>query len=126
MLSYLFKVDFTDGSSFKQNEADVSEINPKRSSYFDLLQMGKTIRKFSLARWLDSWSLDLETGVFEHNGDRFQLEENPKAGKRKLEFFRQHQHDLNLEGLELDHRITYFFGYRYKTGRRKYLVGVKH
>jgi hypothetical protein len=122
-LKYLFNVEFTDGTTLKQTKQDVSKIDPKRSAFFDVLNSGKEIRSFTLGKLFDRWSVDLKTGVFSHNGYKFQLEENLSPVKRTLEFFRQHQHDMSLEGKETDHRVTYFLGY--SVGKKKYLIGIK-
>lgn len=122
-LKYLFTATFTDGSVIKQTKEDVSKVDPKRSAFYDVLNSKKEIRSFTLRRLFDNWSVDLKTGMFTHNGFKFQLEENLKPGKRTLEFFRQHQHDMNREGHETDHRVTYFIGF--KQGKKRFLVGVK-
>lgn len=122
MLKYLFTVEYTDGSVFKQTKDDLSLLDPKRSAFYDVLHSKKDIHKFSIGRLFDKWTVDLKTGIFTHNGYKLQLEENP-TGRRTLEFFRQHQHDMSREGQETDHRITYFIGY--KVGKEKYLIGIK-
>lgn len=122
MLKYLFIVEYTDGSVFKQTREDVSLTDPKRSAFYDVLNSKKIVRKFSLVKLFDKWTVDLKTGEFSHNGYKIQLEENP-TGKRTLEFFRQHQHDMDKAGKETDHRVTYFLGY--KSGKRKYVIGIK-
>jgi len=120
-LKYLFKATFSDGTVIKQTSKDVSKIDPKRSAFYDVLNCDKTLEKFELTGFLDKWSVNLKTGEFTHNNKKFVLEENYK-GKRKLEFFRQHQHDFNGVG-ETDHRIIYFLGYSVK--KEKYLIGIK-
>lgn len=122
-LKYLFTVEFTDRTSFKQEKDDVSKLDPKRSAFYDIENNGKKIKKFTLGKLFDKWSVDLITGEFTHNGYKFQLEENPTSGKKKaLVFFRQHQHDT-VNGQETDHRVIYFIGY--KTEKKQFLVGVK-
>lgn len=122
-LKYLFRVEFVDGSVVKQNKEDVSATDPKRSAFFDVLESGKEIKRFALQRFLETWAVDLTTGVFEHNGSLFQLEENPSQEKKELVFFRQHQHDMVTGVGETAHRIIYFLGYR--VGEVQHVVGIK-
>lgn len=134
MLKYLFTVEYTDGSVFKQDKKDISTLDSTRSAFYDVLQSSKEIRKFTLHRFLDSWSIDLKTGVFVHNGYEFQLEWNIKPVKRELIFQRQREQDMNVT-YHLDTgktkslvpsevvRTKYFLGY--KSGEREFLIGIR-
>lgn len=121
-LKYLFTVEYTDGTTFKQNKEDLSSIDSTRSAFYDVVNSGKEVKTFTLTRFLEKWSVNLETGDFSHNGSVFQSEENPTLGKRELVFFRQHQHDT-VEGVETAHRIIYFIGW--KKGKKKQIIGIK-
>lgn len=132
-LKYLFKVKFTDGTTFKQTDQDVSKIDPKRSAFYDVLHSEKPIKSFTLSKLLDYWTVDLETGEFSHNGIKFKLEWNVKPGKKELIFQRQNEQDsvatfnkdtgkiLSVE--QGAHRIVYFLGY--KQDEVEHIVGIK-
>lgn len=122
MLKYLFVAKFADGTEIRQNQRDTSKKDPKRSQYWDVLNSKLELVEFEIGRLFDRWSVNLKTGVFSHNRQRFQLEENLKPEKREIVFFRQHQHDMNASGDELDHRIKYFLGY--KVRNKKFTIGI--
>lgn len=63
-LKYKFVAEFTDGSFFKQTSDDKSKLDDKKNCYYDLLQTGKTIRRFSLVGEGNTITVDLETGIF--------------------------------------------------------------
>lgn len=133
MLKYLFKVEYTDGSVYKQNKEDVSEQDPKRSCFYDVLNSSKEVKTFSLGRMFDWWTVNLKTGEFIHNGIKFQLEWNIKPAKRELIFQRQHEQDSTatyristgevLGVKDGKKRTKYFLGY--KSGKQEYIVGIK-
>lgn len=138
-LRYLFEAEFEDGSIFKQNKKDVSSLDPKRSSFYDLLQDKRKIVKFSLIEQTlfkpKSIIVDLRTGEFSANnaenedvigeGDI----KHPKLTEElRLIFYRQHQHDFNREtDKEIDHRITYCLGWQTTIEGKNYqqVLGIK-
>ncbi len=133
-LKYLFEVEYTDGSIFKQNKEDVSPEDNKRSSFHYVLSTGKQIKKFSLKRFLETWSIDLVTGIFSHNEIEFQQEWNLKAEKRELIYQRQREQDSTAtfnkktgQILKMEQtgptRTKYFIGY--KVGEKEYIIGFK-
>src|SRR6266478_2249407 len=66
-LKYLFSAHFDDDTSFFQKDDDSSELDPKRTSYYDLLELvkeGKKIILFELLSATGSYAVDLLTGKF--------------------------------------------------------------
>lgn len=63
-LKYLFIAEFVDGTFFKQTPEDKSTIDPKRNCYYDVLQSGKKIRRFSIVNNEHVLTVDLGNGVF--------------------------------------------------------------
>ncbi len=131
-MKYHFEVEFQDGSTYKQTKEDVSKVDPKRNCFYDVLNSGKDIKVFTLKRLLDTWSINLKTGVFKHNGNEFQLEWNIKPQKRELYYMKNVERDFNanyntekkINSIESGAvRIIYFLGY--KTKDKEYIVGIK-
>src|SRR4051794_11407218 len=96
--TYLFFVEYADGTAFHQTPDDRSAIDPeKRSQFYDVLQSGQRIKRFSLVNKTNRITVDLTTGLFEINGLRVLLEGEklPAIPERfDLIFYRQHTHDM--------------------------------
>jgi hypothetical protein len=123
-MKYHFEVVFTDGTTYKQTKEDISKTNPKKNCFYDVLHSKKQIRRFTLSKLFESWSVDLSLGTFYHNGTRIQVEENPLPRKRELIYFVQHQRDFNVTSKkEITHRATYFIGW--KIGDKQQIIGIK-
>lgn len=123
-LKHLFEVEYLDGSRFKQPSDDHSELDPKRSAFFDVLESKKEIKTFTLG----NLQVNLLDGSFEVNGQKIQVGENPLPGKRQLIFFRQHQHDYNSKTfVEVEHRIKYFLGWQQNIKGKNYkeVIGIE-
>src|SRR5258707_14004136 len=107
-LKYLFVVEYTDGTTYHQTPEDKSKLDPdKRSEFYDVLQSGKTIKRFSLVEDTrlallgmgNKITVDLTTGLFEVNGlpILFESEQLPTKPKRfELVFYRQWTRDQNV------------------------------
>lgn len=99
-LKYLFFAEFVDGTNFKQTPDDISSIDPeKRSQFYDLLQCGKTIRRFSLVGDGNTITVDLGNGIFYVNGLAVLLESEKLPclpDKFTLIFYRQWTQNLNV------------------------------
>jgi len=141
-LDYLLEVEFSDGSSWKQDPSDVSKVDATKSQYFDLLQLNKNIVKASLVsrNWLfkKRLTVDLVDGHFQFNKNWLQVDQNPlPLMKRELVFFREHQHDANFtvnaktgvtsKITETAHRIKYFIGWKATLNSKDYqqIIGIK-
>lgn len=111
ILKYLFAADYTDGTTFYQNAEDVSGIDPKRSAFYDVRH--EDLVRFSLIGDGKVYSVDLFTGEFEINGNKFILHGDDVVEEHKKEvlFFRKHRHDFNINMEEMDHRVTYILGW---------------
>jgi hypothetical protein len=130
VLKYLFEVEFKDGTVYKQTLEDKS-IEGVGSAFTDIVKRINDIRIFTLrnVKNKNCWSVDLITGEFYHNGYAFQIDDCldqliPKhliaEYPKKLIYFRQHQHDYNMQKTELAHRIRYFIGYEFDVMGKKY------
>jgi hypothetical protein len=110
MLKYLFTVDYRDGTSYSQNEQDVSVIEPeKRSCFFDVRK--EDIKKFSLVGDGHTYSVDLDDGHFEIDGIPFRMHDEELKDFRII-FFRKHQHGFNDMREELFHKVFYQLGWQ--------------
>lgn len=125
ILKYLFEAEFTDGTVVKQTPLDTSKIDPKRSEYYDILNSGKTIKRFSLVGNKNKVTVDLTTGLFEVNGLSVLLESDKLPilpDKFTLIFYRQHTHNQNitynksdlkeLKRGAVEHFCEYFIGWQ--------------
>jgi hypothetical protein len=142
-LKYLFKVEFDDGTFFHQKPSDVSDFNPQKSQYTDLLAVGKMMRRAWLTEHYqelgnEAIMVDLLDGHFEVNGLWVQFDQNPLPPMiRELVFFREHQHDSQntysqetgklIEAVPGEHRIKYFIGWRVTVNNKSFqqVIGVK-
>src|SRR6266478_6804917 len=125
-LKYLFSAHFDDNTSFLQKDDDSSELDPKRTSYYDLLELvkeGKKIILFELLSATGSYAVDLLTGKFWVRWQIFILEPTvtplPEGGNFELVYFRDCTATLNLyangeKTSSLTHK--YRFGWNYKLG----------
>lgn len=122
-LKYLFVAEFEDGSKIEQTGADVSATDKTKSTYFDVVNHPSKLKTFTLKKGLLwSLSLDMKTGIFTQNGTKLQIEDNPLKPD-EIVFYRQHQHDMNMNTrTETDHRTVYFIGY--KRGEKSFVIGV--
>jgi len=135
---YKLHILFDDDSEWDANDEDVSETDPTKSSFYDLMQIKKPI----LAAVINDdkghgLGINLQTGEFHLNGNTFQVDENPLPPmQRDLIFFRQHQHDTSTKYeqdtgkiksvKETDHRVKYFLGWKVNIGGKNYqqVVGI--
>jgi len=127
-LKYLFTAEFEDGSVFEQPKDDKSRINEEKSSFYDLLEIKKRIRQFTLRNWWTSVAVDLIDGHFEVNGLPIQVGDAlPIKSDLRLIFFRQHQHDYNpVLKKEIAHRVRYFIGWQTTINGKNFkrLIGI--
>ena len=109
MLKYLFTAVYKDGTVFKQNENDVSYIDPQRSAYYDINQ--DELAAFGIESEKDAIVVDLQDGSFQINGVAFQAHDQ-LVDNRRLIFFRRHTHQFNTELDEIDHAVEYCIGWQ--------------
>lgn len=129
MLKYHFTAIYKDGSTYKQNEEDVSTTDPKRSCYFDVKQ--EELKAFMLYDEHNVFLVNLENGSFEINGVLFVMHEghvkkvsDGRGGIKeiivpltdfRLVFFRRHTHSFlvgNEKNEEMSHEIVYRMGWQ--------------
>ncbi len=142
---YLFKVEFVDGTTLEQTQEDISSIDPKRNTFYDVLQSKKKVKTFTLKRFLERYSVDLITGTFKLNGVTVIPEPliDKKTGKelfvteRKLIWYMNVQKHFNatysmkmgnlmkMDGAG-EERIFYF-GWETTINKRNYkrVIGIK-
>lgn len=132
-MKYHFEALFDDGEVFVQNAADKSEIDEKRSAFYDLLQKNKPMRSFGIFGE-HVLVVDLHDGHFELDGIPIIPSVLPPGPiPLKLVFYRQHQHDMSMtyeidrdlqpqlqKSEETGHRITYFVGWECEFSGKKY------
>lgn len=128
-LKYLFFAVFTDGTRFFQNAIDQSAIDPKKSSYYDLLvqvRSGKRIKRFFLKSQTEQHSVDLEDGSFVLNGTRVNPQPTsapiPPGGEYELIYFRDRTETINVGTRERTQDTKFRFGWKYTFPDGKYLL----
>ena len=133
-LKYLFKLRYDDGSIFNQPEDDHSELDPKRSSFYDVLHSGKHPIAFGIFGNDHALVVDLKDGHFEFDGNIIHPEILPPGPvPLDLIFFRQLQQDLNVsykvdeKGNPIvtnetpgEHRVKYFIGWQCTVNGKSY------
>lgn len=126
-LRYLFIAVFDDSTQFVQNSEDISDDDPTKSCYYDLLQLckSKNLTCFALISDNKCYSVDLVTGKFEiDEGIWVDFQPSsapiPKGGKFELIYFRDHEATIGIssDGEVLEERDThkYRFGWHYRLG----------
>lgn len=112
MLTYLFTVTYKDGTEFRQTSDDVSNVDPKRSAFFDVRQ--DEVQTFSLSNGEHTYSVCLTDGHFSVDGRRFFMHDtNETLEDLRLIFYRKHTHSFHqASGTELAHDIKYCLGWQ--------------
>jgi len=132
-LKYLFTAEFTDGTSIRQSHSDISKIDPNKSLFYDVLNSGKTVRKFSLSYFFNKVTVDLLTGLFYVNGLPVLLEGDKLPGmpdKFELIYYRQWTRSMDVTyklktGEIIDTKPTdsfceYFIGWKCEIAGKSY------
>lgn len=117
MLKYLFKASFENGKTYHQGADDVSLTDPKRSGFYDVLQMEKESRllEFTLEGDGHRYGVNLTDGHFEVDGVPFTMHEGELHGELRLVFFRQHTHSFIVsaeKNRQVSHEIVYRMGWQ--------------
>lgn len=112
MLKYLFTAQYKDGTTYEQNEQDVSLADGKRSCFFDVKQ--DEVEVFHLQGNDNVFSVSMIDGSFAVNGIWFYMHDSALGLKDfRLIFYRQHTHQFNAETrAELAHQIEYCIGWQ--------------
>lgn len=127
-LDYLFRAEFSDGSSIKQNQEDTSSLVPTKSQYYDVLQKEDKLVRFALVCADDpsyeAASVDLTTGQFTFEGAEVPYCD-PSAGAidavlhgtepipfRLIYFRRVYQHRIMGEEVSCTSETHYFIGWQ--------------
>lgn len=142
-IKYRYAVDFVDGTSFDQPKDDVSKIDSKRSAFYDVLQNKVKVKRFTLKRLFERYSVDLLTGTFKINGVEVIPEPIVEKGKelvvidRKLIWYMNVQKHFNasystqtgsllkMEGTGEDR--VFYFGWETTINKKNYkrVIGIK-
>lgn len=109
MLKYIFLAIYADGSSYWQNDNDISETDPLRSCFYDVKQ--DQLVAFKLEGEGHRYSVNLTTGAFSVDGVVFRMHEEILTNF-KLIYFRRHTHSINALYEELAHQVVYRFGWQ--------------
>jgi hypothetical protein len=113
MLKFLFECHFSDGSSLKQTQEDVSATVKTKSAFYDVVQRLDDVVSFGLIGEGHTYAVDLIDGHFEIDGLPFNVQDprttlDPDA-KFRLVYFRKVQRHFNQEfeqqGVEIDYHI---------------------
>lgn len=136
-LKYLWIAEFSDGSVFSEPADDHSNLDPKKSAFYDLLQMiqsGKILTKFTIkSRGIlpNFASVSLLDGSFSINGSKIYLDNDlPVKIKREVIFYRQHEQSTTVsfstvQGKEVkmspatDH-LRYTIGWKTNIGGKSF------
>lgn len=144
-LKYLFKVEFTDGTTLTQKQEDVSSLDPRRNTFYDVLNSKKKVKTFTLRRFLERYSVDLTTGNFKLNGIEVFPEPivEKKTGRelvvtdRKLIWYMNVQKHFTASYSAKTGKVTekkesletrkYFIGWETTINKRNYkrVIGIK-
>lgn len=138
-LKYLFIAEFKDGSLLAQTPEDKSTLDPeKRSQFYDVLESGKELKRFTLVEKKiigkgNTITVDLENGIFYVNTLPVLLESEKLPGipeKFELIFYRQHTHNMNVTFAEnkkdildmesKEHYCEYFIGWKCNIKGKSY------
>ena len=124
VLKYLFTAEYEDGTSFSQTEEDVSVVEKTRSAFYDVLNSGKTVTRFSIEGEGHVYCVDLTTGGFTRDGEPIAGEGDPLPDgdpELRLIYYRQHRHQFNRTTREeLSHDVTYVIGWQTTHNGRNY------
>lgn len=138
-LKYLFVAEFVDGTFFNQTPDDQSTLVEKRNCYYDVLQTGKTIRRFSLVGQGDAKgntiTVDLGSGIFYVNGLPVLVESEKLPtlpDKFTLIWYHQVTRDTNitldtktnqiLKSEDMPEFREYFIGWQCLINKRNYQI----
>jgi hypothetical protein len=131
MLKYLFIVTYKDRTVFKQTKEDVSKLDPKRSCFYDVTLKLKEVKTFEIIEqslFPKKYSIDLESGLFNINGNVINVGEEV-AGPKKLIYFRRHRQSTNVtyeltsgnvvKNLPIGDEVMYIIGWEGKDEKGK-------
>lgn len=132
-LKYLFAAEFTDGVILKQTPEDRSFLDPTKSCFYDVLNSGKTVRRFSLIGDGNTITVDLGNGIFYVNGLPLLIESDrlPRLPSRfDLIFYHQVSQSMNVTVDKSNGQVTkteplneyreYFIGWKCNLGGKSY------
>jgi len=134
VLKYLFSARLADGQLFVQTPEDVDSENPSRSAFTELLRISENnrIREFYLEDSAANriYSVNLDTGHFEANGNPFFLHTEDFLQNFQLRYIRQVAARVNVTfdkvtGHELGrtqagHEVKYCFGWYCAVNGKSY------
>ena len=111
-MKYKFIAYYNDGTTFCQNDKDISVTDNNRSSFYDIDH--DKLEAFSLEdKDTNSYAVNLTDGHFEINGKLFRFHDENLSGFRLI-FFRRHKHTIT-PGEEPIHNIVFRMGWQANT-----------
>ena len=127
---FYWSATFDDGSILIQSVDDVSTIDPKRSSYWDFLVKSEKIKVNTFTIHLDSdnrWTVDLKTGMFNHNGISFKCEPSMSpmniTGPFELIWYKDNTINWDPSTGENDIEVKYRIGWKSPKFTQSIVVG---
>jgi len=127
MLDFIFIAELFNGTIYKQTPDDISVTTPGRSAYYDIKDA--KIRRFSLVGKGHIFTIDLETGNLEADGNKIYTKKPPEKAELRLIYYRQVQQHMQV-GIDEDKVLTptirYFIGWQttIRDKNYKFEIGV--
>ena len=121
MLDFIFIAELFNGTIYKQTPADISLTTPGRSAYYDIKDT--KIKRFSLVGKGHIFTIDLETGNLEVDGNKIYTKRPPERSELRLIYYRQVQQHMQV-GIEQDKMLTptmrYYIGWQTTVNDKNY------
>lgn len=127
MLDFVFIAELFNGTIYKQTPEDISLKTPGRSAYYDIKD--EKIKRFSLVGKGHLFTINLEDGTLEVDGNKIYTKRPPEKAELRLIYYRQvQQHirqSLDSDSL-LEPTIRYFIGWQttVRDKNYKFEIGV--
>lgn len=127
MLEFIFIAELFNGTIYKQTPDDISLTTPGRSAYYDIKNV--KIRRFSLVGKGHIFTIDLESGNLEVDGNKIYTKKPPEKSELRLIYYRQVQQHMQV-GVDDDKVLTptirYFIGWQttIKDKNYKFEIGL--
>ncbi len=121
MLEYIFIAELFNGTIYKQTPEDISLKTVGRSAYYDIKD--EKIKRFSLVGKGHIFTIDLENGNLEVDGNKFYTKRPPERSELRLIYYRQVQQHMRSGPSEdslLSSSVKYFMGWQTTVGDKNY------
>ena len=122
-LAYLFECHFTDGTILQQTPEDISQIDPTRSAFYDVMQRNDDVMVFGLVNDEHTYAVDLRDGHFEVDGVPFEIHGQdvlPNDTKYRVVYFRRVTHTITQGYSIVESIIKYHIGWQATVDGKNY------